>query len=278
VGVSIREAVSSSTGIAPWLPWIGLVVVAGIIGGGIGVSGLAGHETTTVVEVGAVGLERTVSGHACADGPAVGELIRGERVLALNRNVDSTWVSVRDPRNLYSVLWVPVGELAVDADQGAVSELPLGDPCPTISLPPIPGVEVPPATVPVAPGAPAPPPPAPAADTTAPSISAGSFSPQPVYGTDANQPSCPTESTVVVTATDNVAIASVTGSSSFAGSTVTLKSQSGNSYTFGFRANYNGAPTVATVTFTAVDSAGNSASAPKTLAVRSGNFTNCYLG
>ena len=71
---------------------------------------------------------------------------------------------------------------------------------------------------------------------------------------------------MTVTATDNVAIASVFGSANTAGASVSLSSSSGSNYVFVFSAPYPSGPNkIVTVTFTAQDSSGNQASAPRTL-------------
>ena len=275
--MSVEEAAkTASSGFMPWVPWIAGVVVAGLVGGGIGLSGLVGHDTQNVVEFGAIGVSKTTPAYSCPGGVAVATLNRGERVLALSRNDDASWVSVRDPRAIGTTVWVPVGLVVVDDGEGAVSDLPLGDPCPTVSLPPGLVEEAPPAPAPGPGPAPAPVP----TDTTAPVISAGTFSPNPVYGTQANQGGCPTSTTVSITATDDVGIASVTGTTTAgpAGAQITQISHSGSTYVFKYQIDYEGGSTGAIIGFTATDAAGNQAIAYAGLQVRPGHYTNCWLG
>ena len=265
----------------PWVPWIAGIVIAGLIGGGIGLSGLAGHETQNVVEFGAIGVSKTTPAYSCPGGAPITTLNRGERVLALARNDEASWVSVRDPRSLGTTVWVPVGLVVVDAGEGAVADLPLGDPCPTVSLPPGDAPAPPPAPAPGPGPGPAPAPdPAPVADTAAPVISAGTFSPNPVYGTQANQGACPTSTTVTITATDNVGVASVTGATTAgpAGAQISQFSHSGSTWVFKYQIDYEGAATGAIIGFSAKDAAGNQAIAYAGLQVRPGHYTNCYLG
>ena len=240
----------------PWVLWGAFVVVAALAGGAVGASGLVGRDTQTVVDIGPVALARTTPGYLCPSGPAIGELTRGERVLALSRNDDSSWISVRDPRNLSSTLWVPAGLVVVDADQGPVTDLPLGAPCPTVSLPPLPVEEAPPAPDP----GPAPKPkPVPVADTIPPALSgAASASPHVCY--NAYEP----KTTVVsVNATDNVGVTSVTATVN--GSPLAQASHSGNNW--GFTFGPYGTTGDRIVVFTAKDAAGNSADTKITVKV-----------
>ena len=257
------------------------MAVTGLVGGGIGLSGIAGHATDTVVEFGAIGVSKTTPAFSCPGGAEITSLNRGERVLALGRNDDASWVSVRDPRSLGTTVWVPVGLVVVDDGEGAITDLPLGDPCPTISLPPGDAPVAPPAEPDAPQPGPAPAPaPAPAADTTPPVIAVGAFSPNPVYGTQANQGACPTSTTVTVTATDNVGVASVTGATTAgpAGAQITQVSHSGSSWVFKYQIDYEGGNSAAIVGFTAKDAAGNQVAAYAGLQVRPGHYTNCYLG
>lgn len=234
----------------PWLLWGAFVVVAALAGGVVGASGLVGHDTQTVVSIGPVALARTTPGYACPSGPAIGELARGARVLAVSRNDDASWISVRDPRNLSSTLWVPAGLVVVDADQGPVSELPLGAPCPVVSLPPLP-VEA------GAPPAPAPgPAPKPAApDTVAPTITSASATPDHI--------TCGGNSKFVATATDNKGVTAVNVTLAGPDPLTHGLSKSGSSWEWLYDP-VNDSGSSGTATFTAVDAAGN-VSAPVTI-------------
>ena len=244
----------------PWVPWIAGVVIAGLVGGGVGLSGLAGHETQNVVEFGAIGVSKTTTAYSCPGGVAVTTLNRGERVLALSRNDDASWVSVRDPRSLGTTVWVPVGLVVADAGEVPVSDLPLGDPCPTVSLPPGDAPAPPPAPGPAPGPAPAPAP-GPAPDTTAPALS-GAASTNPFVCTNTGHD--PQTVVASVNVTDNVGVASVTAA--VGGSPLAQASHSGNNWGFTFGP-YTTAGT-RTVTFTAKDAAGNTATT--TLAIGAG--------
>jgi hypothetical protein len=257
--MSVEEpAKTALSGFMPWVPWIAGVIVAGLVGGGIGLSGLAGHETQNVVEFGAIGVSKTTPAYSCPGGVEVATLNRGERVLALSRNDDASWVSVRDPRSVGTTVWVPVRLVIADAGEVAFSDLPLGDPCPTVSLPPGLVEEAPPAPAP----APAPAPgPAPAPDTTPPVLSGAASTNPFVCVNSGHEPQTVVAS---VNATDNVGIASVTAK--VGGSALAQASHSGNNWGFTF-----GPYTTSgsrTVTFTAKDAAGNTATT--TLAIGAG--------
>lgn len=238
---------SVKAALLPWTPWIAVVAAAGIVGGGVGISGLLGHETQTVVEIGALTTARTTAGYSCPGGAPVAELDRGARVLALGRNDDASWVSVRDPRSTASIVWVPAAMIVVDADQGAIEELPLGDPCPAISLPPLEVVDAP-----VEPDAPAPgpaPAPAPAGDTSVPTLSSPSASPTVFYNAGATQ--------LQVSASDNVGVTSVTATFSGAYSGSRSLVYSGGAWKLSFSIAEDDFYGDITVTFRAADAAGN---------------------
>lgn len=246
---------SAKTALLPWLPWFAVAAAAGLIGGGLGVSGLVGHESQTVVEIGTLTTALTTPGFTCPGGAAVADLDRGARVLALARNDDASWVSVRDPRSTSSVVWVPLAMIVVDSDQGAVSDLPLGDPCPTISLPPLDVVDAPVADAPPPPaGAP---PAAPAPDTSKPTLSAAAATPAHL--------GCGASTVLSVSAADNVGVSGGTVTITGPDAQTKTLTGSGASWSVGYTPT-NGIYQNITATFTVVDAAGN-ASAPAAITV-----------
>ncbi len=257
-------------GSVAWLPWVGLVVVGGIAGGALGASGvLVPAPAEVVLAVGS--LNDSVTAAGCPGGPAVAELQRGTRVLAVARSEDSLYLAIRQPGNLNRTVWVHGSSVEVDAAQPEFDTLPI-DGC---AEPTLAAAEPAPGVVPAPGGEPAPgggTPVEPAPDGTPPSLSVGSFAPQPLAG----GPGCSAGAMVAVTATDNVAVAAVSGTSNAAGGSVSLVSSSGSTFNFSFFAPYAGAtPTIVTVTFTATDTSGNSASAPRTLVL---NSNTCGVG
>lgn len=257
-----------------WLPWVGVVVVGGIIGGAVGASGvLAAPPMVPALSSGVLGDSVTATG--CPGGAGVVELDRGTRVLAVVRSEDSAYLGVRDPLDVGRTVWLPVGVVVVDEGQPAIATLPVdGCPVPTLLTETPPPAPVPPAPAPEqsVPEQPAPPPPP--SDTTPPGISAGAFSPQPVYGTEA-APYCPVVATITVTASDNVGIASVSGSSN-AGGTVSLTGSSGSNFTFSYSVSHpTGANKNVTITFVATDTSGNQSSTQSGLAITSAG--NCLI-
>ncbi|HEY4224838.1 MAG TPA: hypothetical protein VGM70_03405 [Pseudolysinimonas sp.] len=245
-------------GAGGWLPWLGLIVVGAIVGGVLGVTGVAGHpiQHETSANQGIL-IALSVPGRACPGGPIVAELVPGSRVVALARSTDGSSVQVRNPSDTRTDVWIPASKMESDSGQPAFSTLPVGDACPTIEVPlPAPVVEAP--VAPPAPGKPSKPgtpstPSAPAPDTTPPTVAT------PVVATNQN---CLV--VVTVTATDDVGVTGVT---------VVLSGANGGSHpmTFG-----NGhwqytlqAPPVfssgsTTFTVTAKDAAGHSSS-PKSV-------------
>jgi len=138
-----------------WMPWVGAIVVLGLVGGVLGVTGVFGHPVEKVTSaVDTILMPPTVDATSCPDGPVVASVERGSRVVALARNADGSEVQVRNPRNVTQLVWVPTSQVDADAGQAAVSTLPLGAACPTVSVAQAPVVvPVTPAT-PAKPGAP----------------------------------------------------------------------------------------------------------------------------
>lgn len=251
-------------GILSWLPWLGVIVVAGAVGTGGGVAGLAGHPRVEEVLSGSSGaIVQHVSAARCVNGPIVAQLRAGERVLATARSEDSAWLGVRNPVTLLDTVWLPAGAVTVDDGQADLASLPVGGACPTSTV----AVDPPPVVAaPVAPpgsgggnpggggGSPA------APDTTAPSIGQGSASPNPIHQNGFS----PDRSTVTVSASDNVGVTSVTATwAAFGpnpGGSASL-SPSGNSWSFVFGpAASAGATYQVPITITARDAAGNQSS------------------
>jgi hypothetical protein len=122
-------------GVWSWLPWVGLVVLAGIGGGALGASGVVGAEATTetVVERTAV-LDGTAPAASCPGGPIADTLAAGTRVLVVERSADVAHLGIRDPHDFSAVLWLSAGDVIVDAGQPAIDSLPVGDACPVVIL------------------------------------------------------------------------------------------------------------------------------------------------
>lgn len=237
----------AASGPLSWLPWIGVVVVAGLVGGGIGASGLVGRPAVEVAVVGSTTILTTdAPAAACPGGPTTATLPADTRVLAVAQSDDAAHVGVRDPDDFSSILWLSTSDVAVDEGQTAV--LPTGAPCPVavISAPEQVPAPVPAPTTEPSPG------PAPD-DTAGPSISASA---QPTTITMAGYSAyCgPDVSTVSVIANDPSGISSV--SASWSGGSAPLAG-SGSNWSFGFSGTSTGADVPYTITLTAVDGAGN---------------------
>lgn len=268
----VRERVArGETGIVPptgggaaWLAWIGGALAIGVLAAGLGAAGVFGHPAVGVWESGSpAGLVRTAVAADCPGGSPVTVFSARQRVLVIARSADAGYLAVRDPADYSRRVWLPADVVTIDSGQPELGALAMAG-CPA----PEPAAQdgAPAATTPPAQQPPAAPPTP--SDVSAPSVSVGTFSPQPLYGTE-SAAYCPTTSTIVVTASDSSGITSVGGTLDLPGGTVTLQSSSGSGYVFAVRTPYTGfSDATGTVTFTVVDSVGNSASASASLGVR----------
>ena len=232
-----------------WLPWVGAIVVLGLVGGVLGVSGAVGHPIDTVtVGTSSILMPPTVQASSCPGGPVVASVERGSRVVALARSADGAEVQVRNPDDVAQLVWIPVGELVSDSGQPSVTGLPVGPSCPTVYIAQAP-VVVP--VTPVTPKKPSKPgtPGAPK-DTTAPVIGAIT-----VDTTDACKP------IVSAQITDNVGVSSATvkgtsGSPYNVNQTVVMTLAGGATWkgTLTMPSNFSG---IVNLSITARDGAGN---------------------
>ena len=193
----VTAAATAGRGVLTWLPWAGLVVVAGVVGGLLGPLGAFGHTTDLQLgsKSGAAVVSDSVDASICIGGGSAGAFTPGERVLAVARSKDSTYLGLRDPEHFIRTVWVPAIAVTVDPKQD-VASLPVGGVCPVVTeiLPVAPVAPVVPVT-PVKPGKPVTPPVA--KDTTPPTIGTPT----------APLVNCATK--VIVTAADNVGVTSV---------------------------------------------------------------------
>lgn len=225
-----------------WLPWLGLLVLAGVGGTALGASGLVGatvgepeRGTTAIVQAAA-------PASSCPGGPIVDELHAGDRVLAVGRSEQLDYLGVRDPRDLDTVLWLPAEFVTIDPGQPEPSTLPVSA-CPTVVV-----------TYPT-------PTPTPEPDTTRPTIGQASASPSTVFV--ANGPN----SVISATASDNERVTSVsiswTGTTSGSGA----MTFAGGTWSYSFTAPPGTPNGVVTFSMRARDAAGN-VSGPATVNVQ----------
>lgn len=133
-GTSVASATAPGWGGGAWswMPWLGMIVVAGLVGGGVGVSGAVGRpDGGTVVDVPAA-LVDSAPAYACVGGERIGRLGAGTRVLAVQRSEDLLWVGVRDPGSVGSTVWLALGDVALDGGKAALDALPVGGECPVV--------------------------------------------------------------------------------------------------------------------------------------------------
>lgn len=230
-----------------WMPWLALVVVAGVGGGAVGASGVVGAEQQQIVAGYSAVLDDSAPAAACAGGPVIGVLSAGDRVLAVARSEDSGYLGVRDPNDFTRTLWFERAVVVVDAGQADVATLPV-EACPVATV-----QVVEPNPVPTEEPAPVPVP----NDTTPPVLANANANPETI--SMQGFPECgPTASIVSVNVSDPGGVASVTAA--WTGGNAVLN-RSGNTWSFSFSEDTIGfTDTNYSITITATDSSRNSAS------------------
>lgn len=216
-----------------------------------------------------------------ADSVGVADLIRsrvaaGDPGASVAGSTAPGWVTPR-PSWFWPLLGTVIGLAAVLAVLIVVLVVPgFAEPQPTVS--PTPSASPTPTRTPTATPTPTPtptpteeeeppPPPPPARDTTAPTISAGQWSSGGVYNAGST-PCSPTYADIVVVASDETQLSNVTATTSQANTSAQLLGFSGSEYTFRFSGtNPSTSDLPVTVTFTATDAAGNSASTSRGITI-----------
>jgi hypothetical protein len=154
-----------------WIPWVGAIVVLGLVGGTLGATGAFGRPDAAAPVSDSVLTsldgDSGVGAAACPTGAPITELQPGQHVVALARTQDSADIEVRDPAALDETVWVTAKALKSLGDN--FSTLPVSG-CGVLTSTPIPAPVVAPVT-PVAPPS-KPSKPGVPADTTAPVVGA----------------------------------------------------------------------------------------------------------
>lgn len=251
-GTPAESSGFGSGGGGSWLSWGAFVLVAGLVGAGLGITGVVGTPAAEVVQLTELAVDATTDAYDCPGGAPVSTFSANERALVVARTADSEWLAVRDSYDYSRTVWLPASVVSVDAGQGDVDVVPVQDcvvPEVVINTPtPVPTVE--PEE-----------PPTPVVDRTAPSLKQPSVSaPWPnngvcvAYGEHA---------TITVVATDNVGVTGVAISWSGAKTGSGQMSGSGSNWSFTYTpANQTGYGIV-NFTLIARDANGN-LSAPQT--------------
>jgi hypothetical protein len=274
-------------------------IVVAVVGFG---AGFVTHNLTDESETaGSTAAEATV--FDCPDGEVVTAYSPGSRVYAVGRTESSAWVQIRDLESPDRSVWIRVGD--VDLDEN-VQSLPVAD-CPRFDGAVAAGVETTTTTVVTSTttstvpetttttsetttttrkttttttktttteGTTTTAPP----DTTAPQVSKPGASPIDIW--EDSQSTCsgmPKESTISAIVTDNISVIGVTASWIIGGTPTTVDmSKSGNTYTttfgpFQYQTITNQDPytETITITFEAVDGAGNAGKANTSVTVHS---------
>jgi hypothetical protein len=266
--IALRNAVpgpaESGLVVVGWLPWVAIILVAGVVGGTLGLTGVFGHPTSTrAVVTSDASVARSAVAYACPGGPAIDTLEAGDRVLAMQRSADSAFLGVRDPLNLGRLLWVRLADVSIDADQAGVATLPTGT-CPDVSV-----ILMPPTsqggaagTAPAQPSGPAPAEP-PAPDTTSPNLGAPTAGTPIVCLLGSNPPH---SDTISVTASDNVDVSSVSISWTGKATGSAAMSRSGSTWSYTYTVLSSTAFGTVTFQLQARDAAGN-LSSPANLSI-----------
>lgn len=232
-----------------WIPWVGVIVVLGLVGGTLGVTGAFGRppapQPVSNAVLTSLAGDTGVDGLNCPTGSPITELQPGQHVIALARTEDSADIEVRDPAALNQTVWVTAHALkSLGKD---FSTLPLSG-CGVLTSTAVPAPVVVTPVVPVTPVKPGPP-----KDTTPPSVGKPTVDNPPNYACYAR---------VSVTASDNVGVTSVsitwTGSNSGSGHMTATGGHWEYMYAGSTSNTYSGPMTFAVV---AHDAAGNSSPA-----------------
>ncbi len=218
VAEAIRSRVASGdTGLAPdgpifpdggfggllgWLPVVGMIAVAGLVGGAVGASGMLAPGVQTASASGLIiTTDSTVFALDCPGGAPVASLLPGERVLATTRTDDSGYLGVRDPGDFGRTVWLPAN--LVELDEPNTTALPVSG-CPEIVVAlgtPEPTPEPEPVDDPAPAPAPGPNPAPPPGDSIAPAITQWLATPPSIF--------CQNQTTIRATATDNVGVTGI---------------------------------------------------------------------
>jgi hypothetical protein len=192
-----------------WLPLVGFAVLAIAGGLALGLSGALGHPVSPAAAsaISSVTVDRATLS-SCPGGPSVAFARPGERVLAIARSADGSYLGIRNPDNTVDTVWIATHEVAVDSGAKPIDSLPV-DSCalPTAKAVAAPRVGKPRhTTAPTSPTKPATP------DKTAPTLGTPSAnrgtSSDPVCINEPDDPSRE-KATITVTASDNRGVTSV---------------------------------------------------------------------
>jgi hypothetical protein len=203
-GTTVTGPVAPGWGssVPSWLPWISPIVLAGVLGGALGASGLLGGSAgPSGGDIPAyVNSSETAAIYSCPGGPQVGTIPASTRVLAVARDADGAFLGARDPSALTTTVWFETGDLILDADSPDPASLPVEE-CPevTVTLVTPPPAPEPTETTPPDDGNNNPPPPP--SDTTAPTQTKMTANPTLVINEQSSQ--------ISINASDNVGVTGV---------------------------------------------------------------------
>jgi hypothetical protein len=180
---------------------IALIVVAGVVGGSLGASGVFGASgSASGGEVPSyVIAPDTAPIYSCPGGPQIGSIPANTRVLAVARDEDATFLGARNPDDLATTIWFTSGDLVLDEGGQDIDALPV-ESCPEVTVTEVTPTPTPePTSEPEETDEPEPPTPS---DTTPPVVTKMSANPLMVVNGQS--------STISVTASDDVGVTGVT--------------------------------------------------------------------
>lgn len=256
------------------------VVAAGALGATLALTGVISRPTVDAPLTTAVIDARTVNAHECVGGPVVSTLYAGQRVFVVATSADGDWVGVRATGAVSTaggtgeVVWMPQPDVTLDESDSLADAVPTGGVCPTVTTEvgfadPKPDTTPADPADPADPASPTPNQP-PAGDTSKPKLSAPSVQPAVIACADGY--GYPTTALITVTASDNVAVTSVsiawTGSYTGSGS----MTRSGSTWKYTFDATGPGDRGDVNFRMVAKDAAGNSSAASTTSV-----FVDCLI-
>lgn len=104
--------------VSTWLPWAAGIVVSAVVGVSVGASGLFGSlQATKPVDLPGASIAFVAMGLNCPGGSPVVGFSPGERVLAVSRSEDSSYLGVRNPTDRSQTVWVQASKIKLDPEQ-----------------------------------------------------------------------------------------------------------------------------------------------------------------
>lgn len=228
------------------LPWLGLIVVAGIVGGVVGATGLLGGPVGEIDgAVPAYVITPDVAPtYACPGGAKIGNVSANTRVLAVARDADGAFIGTRNPDDWSATIWFEAADVVTDDGVDPLS-LPI-EKCPDVTVTVVTPTPTPEPTIEPDPE------PDPPSDTSPPTATKMFANPTLVYNGQSSQ--------IALSAFDDVGVTGVnlswSGPNGITGSAPMALSGGSWRYIWSYD-NFNNGFGLWTFTARAIDAAGN---------------------